>query len=156
LGKWDVRNTHELLTKVAPDLVDRYRGDASGFLPGQEAVYCDRQLAWLTQTLRDLTAQPPTASSAAVEVVTPESIAAELNAFVRTGGQLLQGEVSHDQVDDWEGKAGITVRLREPGGEEDMFLSVGRGLNPRARLEAKLARIQNHMLPKVKAEEWTP
>jgi hypothetical protein len=155
LGEWDVRNTHELLTKVAPELVDSYRGDPPGYRPGQEEAYYDRQLAWLTETLRGLETPSAPASGAAVEVVTPESIADELNSFVRTAGQLLQGDVTHDQVDDWAGKAGITVRARGPDGEEDVFLSVGRGLDPRARLEAKLARIQNHILPKVNAGEWT-
>lgn len=152
---WEVRNTHELLTKVAPELVDGYRGNPPGHLPGQEEAYYDRQLARLTETLRQLRSPAATTSGAAVEVVTPESIADELNSFVRTAGQLLHGDVTHDQVDDWAGKAGITVRVRGPEGEEDVFLSVGRGLDPRARLEAKLARIQNHVLPKVNAGEWT-
>jgi hypothetical protein len=78
-----------------------------------------------------------------------------LNSFVRTAGQLLRGDVTHEQADDWAGKAGITIRVRGPEGEEDVFLSVGRGLDPRARLEAKLGRIQNHILPKVNAGEWT-
>ncbi len=151
---WEVRNTHELLTKVAPELVNDYRGNPPGHLPGQEEAYYDRQLAWLTETLRQLRSPAATTSGAAVEVTTPESIADELNGFVRTAGQLLQGEVTHDQVDDWAGNAGITVRVRGPEGEEDVFLSVGRGLDPRARLQAKLARIQNHILPKVRVGEW--
>jgi len=155
LHHWEVRNAHELVTKVAPELVDGYRGNPPGHLPGQEEAYYDRQLAWLTETLRQLRSSAATASGAAVEVVTPESVASELNGFVRTAGQLLQGDVTHDQVDDWAGKAGITVRIRGPEGEEDVFLSLGRGLDPRAHLEAKLARIQNHILPKVNAGEWT-
>lgn len=54
LHGWDVRNTHELLTKVAPDLVSGYRGDPPGHLPGQEASYYERQLGWLNSTLRSL------------------------------------------------------------------------------------------------------
>jgi hypothetical protein len=74
---------------------------------------------------------------------------------VRTAGQLLQGSVTQDQVDDWAEKAGITVRARGPEGEEDMFLAEGRTLAPRAELQAKVARIQIHILPKVRAGEWT-
>jgi hypothetical protein len=156
LNNWDVRNVHELLTKVGPELVESYRGNPAGHPPGEEEAYYERQLAWLRETLRALEAPPATVSGAAVEVVTPESVASELNGFVRTAGQLLQGDVTHDQVDEWAGKAGITIRARGPEGEEEVFLSVGHGLDPRARLEAKLARIQNHILPKVNAGEWTP
>jgi hypothetical protein len=53
LGEWDVRNTHELLTKVAPDLVDGYyRSDGiPGYRPGHEEEYYARQLKWLEDTL---------------------------------------------------------------------------------------------------------
>jgi hypothetical protein len=58
LGQWDVRNTHELLTKVAPDLVDSYRGNLPGFRAGADVrereSYYERQLMWLTATLRKL------------------------------------------------------------------------------------------------------
>jgi hypothetical protein len=56
LGKWDVRNTYELQTKVAPDLVDDYyRGDGvPGYVPGEEEAYYDRQLDWLKATRRRL------------------------------------------------------------------------------------------------------
>lgn len=53
LAKWDVRNTHELLTRVAPDLVDDYyRGTTGpGFVLGEEATYYERQLRWLQTRL---------------------------------------------------------------------------------------------------------
>jgi hypothetical protein len=56
LGQWDVRNTHELLTKVAPDQVDGYyRGDGvPGYRPGQEEAYYERQLKWLVDKLHAL------------------------------------------------------------------------------------------------------
>lgn len=202
LHHWDVRNTHELLTKVAPDLVDSYRGKPSGHIPGaeHEQAYFDRQLTWLKTTLRTLRDRSPErqaqraqnrairnmavqlsspemqsahegaqqalhrlpatrladpAASIAEEIVTPESIERELNGFAQTAGQLLQGDVTDDGVDDWSAKAGITIRIRGPEGEEDMFLATGDTLAPRARLEAKVARIQNHILPKVRAGEWT-
>jgi hypothetical protein len=36
-----------------------------------------------------------------------------------------------------------------------MFLAEGHGLDAPAELEAKVARLQNHILPKVRAGEWT-
>ena len=54
LHSWDVRNTHELLTKVAPELVSGYRGDPPGHPPGQETKYYDRQVDWLRRTLKCL------------------------------------------------------------------------------------------------------
>jgi hypothetical protein len=98
----------------------------------------------------DSTAGVPT------ETVTPESIDDELSAFVPWAGRMLQGEVViQEQVDDWAGKVGISIRVRGPRGEEDMFLAVGHNLDPRAELEAKVARLQDHILPKVRAGEWT-
>ncbi len=154
-----MRNTHELLTRVAPELVDKYyRGNGiPGYEPGQEEAYYERQLACLRETLNKLHGGSTTAANTgiATEVVTPESIEKELNGFVRTAGELLQADPTQDQVDDWAGKIGITIRARGPEGEEEVFLSVGHGLAPKARLEAQLARIQNHILPKVRAGEWT-
>jgi hypothetical protein len=92
----------------------------------------------------------------ATEVVTAESIERELNAFVPWAGRMLQGDVERGQVTDWAEKVGISLRARGPEGEEDMFLAEGRhNLNPRAELQAKVARLQNHILPKVRAGEWT-
>jgi hypothetical protein len=56
LGQWDVRNTHELLTRVAPDQVDGYYrgGGVPGYRPGHEEAYYERQLAWLQDKLRVL------------------------------------------------------------------------------------------------------
>jgi hypothetical protein len=100
----------------------------------------------------------PAGSTAGIpaETVTPESIDDELSAFVSRAGRMLQGEVvTQEQVDDWAGKVGISIRVRGPRGEEDMFLAVRHNLDPRAELEAKVARLQNHILPKVRAGEWT-
>lgn len=54
LAQWDVRNTHELLTRVAPDQVDGYyRGDGvPGYRLGHEEAYYERQLSWLQDKLR--------------------------------------------------------------------------------------------------------
>jgi hypothetical protein len=56
LAQWDVRNTHELLTRVAPDQVDGYyRGDGvPGYRLGEEEAYYERQHAWLIDKLRAL------------------------------------------------------------------------------------------------------
>jgi hypothetical protein len=56
LGQWDVRNTHELLTRVAPDQVDSYYrgGGVPGYRTGHEEAYYERQLAWLQDKLRAL------------------------------------------------------------------------------------------------------
>ena len=64
LGQWDVRNTHELLTKVAPDQVDGYyRGDGiPGYQPGHEEAYYERQFAWLEDKLRALRGSEPTSA----------------------------------------------------------------------------------------------
>jgi hypothetical protein len=278
LNAWDVRNTHELLTKVAPELVDSYRGDPPGHPPGQEGAYYDRQLAWLKQTLRELREgigdtselvdgdghgaagplavlykegerlrasilwsaasipgdliqgaavqrqvererlardwdarvsralsddvrmewaaastlpeahptrsliehtstiagvrghlaaklaclkaiigrlEPAPTSGIAVEVVTAESIEPELSAFVPWAGRMLQGDVEQEPVTDWAEKVGISLRARGPEGEEDMFLAEGHGLGARAELEAKVARLQNHILPRVRGGERT-
>jgi len=56
MHQWDVRNTHELLTVVAPELVDGYRGDPPGHRRGEEEPYYRRQLAWLRSTLDRLLA----------------------------------------------------------------------------------------------------
>lgn len=98
----------------------------------------------------DSTAGVPT------ETVTSESIDDELGAFVSWAGRMLRGEVvTPEQIGDWAGKVGISIRVRGPRGEEDMFIAVGHNLDPRAELEAKVARLQNHVLPKVRAGEWT-
>lgn len=64
---------------------------------------------------------------------------------------MTQGDVT-----DWAERVGISVRARGPAGEEDMFLAEGHNLDPRAELQAKVARIQVHILPKVRAGEWAP
>jgi hypothetical protein len=98
----------------------------------------------------DSTAGVPT------ETVTSESIDDELSTFVSRAGRMLRGEVvTQEQADDWAGKVGISIRVRGPRGEEDMFIAVGHNFDPRAELEAKVARLQNHILPKVRAGEWT-
>jgi TIR domain-containing protein len=158
LGKWDVRNTHELLTKVAPDLVDGYyRGDGvPGYVPGQEEAYYNRQLAWLKDTLHQLRAShPPSTDTRAWEVVTPESIARELEAFVPLAGQMLRGTVTRTQVENWASSVGVGIRARGPDREEDMFLAEGCHFDPPGELRAKVTRLQNHILPKVRAGEWT-
>jgi hypothetical protein len=65
VGQWDVRNTHELLTRVAPDQVDGYyRGDGvPGYRLGEEEAYYERQLGWLQDKLRALRRSEPTSSS---------------------------------------------------------------------------------------------
>ncbi len=65
LAQWDVRNTHELLTRVAPDQVDGYyRGDGvPGYRPGQEEAYYERQHTWLVDKLRALRGGEATPSS---------------------------------------------------------------------------------------------
>jgi hypothetical protein len=150
LGQWDVRNTYELETKVAPDLVDGYyRGDGTpGYVPGHEEAYYDRQLAWLTDTLRKLR------DGSQQKAVTPATIEHNLGVFVNVAGQLLRGNVTQAQVDDWAEKVGEYVRATGPKGEEAIFLVEGNELDPRAELRAKVARIQVHILPKVRAGEW--
>jgi hypothetical protein len=122
-------------------------------------AYFNRRLAWLEQTLDRLRLAPRTAdepaSGRAIEIVTPESIERELRVFVPLAGRMLQADVAQDQVDDWAGKVGLSIRVRGPEGEEDMFLAKGHNLDPRAELQAKVARLQNHVLPKVRAGEWT-
>ncbi len=68
LGQWDVRNTHELLTRVAPDQVDGYyRGDGiPGYRPGEEEAYYDRRLGWLQDKLQALRGGEPTRSTARI------------------------------------------------------------------------------------------
>jgi hypothetical protein len=65
--KWDERNAWELLTKVAPELVNSYRGEPAGVERPhgleQEQSYYDRQLAWLTETLGQLRADDQSANS---------------------------------------------------------------------------------------------
>lgn len=65
LAQWDVRNTHELLTRVAPDQVDGYyRGDGvPGYRLGEEEAYYERQHAWLVDKLRALRGGEATPSS---------------------------------------------------------------------------------------------
>jgi hypothetical protein len=274
LHAWDLRNTHELLTEVAPELVVSHRGDPPGHLPGQEAAYYDRQLRWLEQTLASLrgkggqlavrlaasyqegeqlrasllcsfswipgdvirgaasrrqvereqwarewdrrvsdllpeaarlewaacsplpTGHPtrsliePTSNIAGVrghladrltclkdiigrleadaplsqragpgalasEVVTHESIERELTAFIPLAGRMLQGQLTQGEVTDWGERVGISLRARGPQGEEEMFLAEGHNLEARAELQAKVARLQNHILPRVRSGEWT-
>lgn len=97
--------------------------------------------------------QPQTALAA--EVVTPESVEAELIAFVPLAGEMLRAEVSQKEVDDWAGCVGVGIRARGPRGEEEMFLAEGHSLAPADELRAKVARLQNHIMPKVRAGEWT-
>jgi hypothetical protein len=80
----------------------------------------------------------------------------ELIAFVPVAGQMLRGNVTQAEVDQWSGSLGVGIRARGPEGEEDMFLVEGHNLEPSDELRAKVARLQNHILPKVKAGEWTP
>jgi len=67
LGQWDVRNTHELLTKVAPDQVDGYyRGEGiPGYRPGQEEAYYERQPKWLVDKLHALGGRTAASSAGA-------------------------------------------------------------------------------------------
>lgn len=90
------------------------------------------------------------------ETVTPESIEAELVAFVPVAGRMLRTEVTHEQVDGWASSVGVGIRARGPRGEEEMFLAEGHNLAPADELRAKVARLQDHILPKVRAGEWTP
>jgi hypothetical protein len=89
-----------------------------------------------------------------VEIVTAESIEDELIAFIPEAGELLQGIVTQHQVDDWASRVGIGIRARGPRGEEEMFHAEGHHLDQRAELEAKVRRLQNHIIPKVRAGEW--
>jgi len=89
------------------------------------------------------------------EIVTPESIERELAAFVPVAGQMLRGNVTQTHVDDWASSVGVGIRARGPNGEEDMFLAEGCHLDPPGELRAKVARLQDHILPKVRAGEWT-
>ena len=47
-------------------------------------------------------------------------------------------------------------QIRHSEGEEDIFLSVGRGLDADARLRAKLARVQTRLFPSVNAGRGAP
>lgn len=98
---------------------------------------------------------PQPQAAQVTELVTPESVEAELVAFVPLAGEMLRAEVIQDDVDDWAARVGIGIRARGPRGEEDMFLAEGHGLAPADELRAKVARLQNHILPKVRAGEWT-
>jgi hypothetical protein len=89
--------------------------------------------------------------------VTPESIEQELGAYIPVAGQiLLAGDLTQTQVDNWASGLGVSIRARGPKGEEEMFLAAGHHLDPRAELEAKVDRIQNHILPKIQHGDWTP
>jgi hypothetical protein len=90
------------------------------------------------------------------EVVTPESVEAELIAFVPLAGEMLRGDATQDEVDDWAARVGVGVRARGPRGEEEMFLAEGHGLAPADELRAKVRRLQDHILPRVRAGDWTP
>lgn len=69
---------------------------------------------------------------------------------------MLQDEaVTRERVDDWAAKVGISIRARGPEGEHDIFLAEGHNLDPRTELQSKVARLQSHILPKVRAGEWT-
>jgi hypothetical protein len=92
----------------------------------------------------------------ATEIVTRESVERELSDYIPVAGQiLLAGDVTQTKVDNWASGLGIGIRTRGPKGEEEMFLAEGNELTPRAELDAKVARLQNHILPKVRAGEWT-
>jgi hypothetical protein len=90
-----------------------------------------------------------------MEIVTSATIESELIAYVAVAGQLLAGDVTQAQVDSWASGLGVGIRARGPHGEEEMFLVEGNELDARAELRAKVARLQNHILPKVRAGEWT-
>ncbi len=168
MGTWDTQNVNELLERW-PELVEEYRADPRDRqrIDGIERphttdlyiAYFNRREAWLDQALDRLRTASSMADNPAsgrvIEIVTPESIERELIAFVPLAGQMLQADVTQDQVDDWAGKVGLGIRARGPAGEEDMFLAEGHGLDPCAELQAKVARVQNHVLPKVRAGEWT-
>ena len=158
MNGWDFQNVNDLLENH-PSLVTGYRGNPPGHLPGveHEEAYYDRQLAWLTETLHKLRDGSTPAAIAGIpsETITPESIASELIAFVPVAGEMLQRNVAQADVDDWAGKVGVGIRARGPRGEEEMFRAEGHDLDPRMELQAKVARLQNHILPKVNAGEWT-
>ncbi len=154
MGTWDFDNTH-YLSQQHPSLVQQYRGEPPGHLPGasHEDAYYERQVAWFRATLDRLRHETATDGQLS-ETVTRSSIERELAPFVALAGRLLRKGVVREQVDAWASSVGIGIRARGPIGEEEMFLAEGHGLAPADELRAKVARLQNHILPKVRAGEW--
>lgn len=125
--------------------------DKGWIAPDQLGAY----LASINQTmeLHGFGRNPP--SPQVVENVTPASIEQELIVFVPVAGRMLHGEVTQSDVDGWASSVGVGIRARGPTGEEEMFLAEGHHLDPAEELRAKVDRLQNHILPKVRAGEWT-
>jgi hypothetical protein len=167
LGRLPLVKDHRLYERVAADAPVGQRADpqvasarAGPTPPDRGWVNPDElgdYLARINQTMEAHgfgrgTPQPQTAP--VVEVVTPESVEAELVAFVPLAGEMLRREVTQEEVDDWAARVGVGVRARGPRGEEEMFLAEGHGSAPADELRAKVRRLQDHILPRVRAGDW--
>lgn len=168
LGRLPLVRDHKLYEHVAARIAARghttppdlplHRGTAP---PDRGWIDPDELSDYLARINRTMEAHgfgrgtPQPQAAQATEIVTPESVEAELVAFVPLAGEMLRAEVSQEEVDDWAGRVGVGIRTRGPRGEEEMFLAEGHGLAPVDELRAKVARLQDHILPKVRAGEWT-
>ena len=90
------------------------------------------------------------------EVVPWQMIENEFDQYVAIGAELLErGDLTQAEVDDWASGVEVYIRERRSKGEEAMFRAHGKGQGAKSELEAKIARIQNHILPEIRHGDWT-
>jgi hypothetical protein len=98
-----------------------------------------------------------TPDTRAVEIITPERIERNLDSHVKVATDQLIGDavVDADFVEQWATTTGLTIRAHCGGmAWEGRFLAAGRGKTPREEVEAKIAFIDDNLLPKVRAGYW--
>ena len=167
LGRLPLVKDHKLYEHVAARVAARGQATPPGLPLHSGATPPDRgwidpdelsdYLARINQTMEQHgfgRGSPQPRAAHVTEVVTPESVEAELIAFVPLAGQMLRAEVTREEVDDWAARVGVGIRARCPLGEEEMFLAEGHDLTPADELRAKVARLQTHILPRVRTGDW--